>query len=268
MKRRKYTAEQLPAVGSVFLVPLADGRYGAVRVLQHNTERPKDVNVYAVASTWIGASATRPDDAELRPSLSLTHHAWKGMPQALWIAEPPPASFLPVAPLAPSLEDEAIVSNAYSGWENFPFHILLQWRWDHDREALLAEEAAQAAQEVEERRQRNERHEEMLRTLTLENVATRTWFESWDEELDGPYLAAARAILADFIRDLTAAPKLTSSVVRKRLQATVQQFNQLDTEHQFIETTHREDICDALEMILCAARHPDLSTSIDGWRDW
>ena len=266
-KRAKYGESDLPAAGSVFVAPLADGRFGVVRVL-----RTKSQSGYAFAfvvpSSWIGRSAVRPSDSDIRLPLFLTHHSWANRREALWVSTPPPSSFVPVGALEITAADDALEHEAYSAWESLPIQILLQWRWDNDREALLIEDAAKKAKEIEERMASNERRAEMLRTVTLENVSDRIWFDTWDEELDGSNLSASRRLVADLVNRLRTAPKLTKVVARRLLRSTVKEFNQLDALSQFIETTHREDICEALEIIMAAARYPELADEVEEWRDW
>src|SRR5262249_9034957 len=152
--------------------------------------------------------------------------------------------------------------------ESFPLQVLLQWRWDNDREALLAQEAAKKAKRDEERRLADERRAEMLRTLTLDGISNRTWFESWGNELDGANLPEARQLVYDLVENLRNSPKLTKAIARRLLRATVENFNRLDEKNSFIETTHREDIHEALEIVMAAARYPDLADEVEQWRDW
>jgi len=221
-----------------------------------------------VISSWIGSSAVRPSDDEIRRPLILTHHSWRGKIEALWVGALPPPSFIPAGSIEITEADNAIEEEVYSAWESLPLQLLLQWRWDNDREALLLEDAAKNAAQAEQVRIAAERRAEMLRTLTLEGISERTWFENWDEELDGPNLAASRQLLANLVDSLRKAPALTKTVVRQWLRATVKDFNRLDTKNRFIETTHREDICEALEIIMAAARQPELAEEVDKWREW
>jgi hypothetical protein len=165
-------------------------------------------------------------------------------------------------------KDDAIACEVYSAWETLPLQILLQWRWDNDREALLIEDAAEKARQAEERRIADQRRAELLRTVTLDSLSNRTWFETWDEELDGPHLSASRQLVCGLVDNLRSVPELTETVARRLLRATVREFNRLDAARQFIETTHREDICDAFEIIMAAARHPELADRVEEWRDW
>ncbi len=267
MKRLKYTIDELPRPGSVFITPLSDGRFGVVRVLRRKIGSGYAF-AFVVPSSWIGSSPVRPSDRDIRKSLVLTHHSWNEKRAANWVTTPAPESFIPAGEIPLTAEDEQIQVESYATWDGFPLQILLQWRWDHDRESVLIEDKARAEKDAEEKRLSAERRAEMLRTLTLEGIARRKWFDSWDEELDALSISPSRTFLSDLIQKLSEEPKLTKVVVRRLLKATVKLFNQLDGKTHFIETTHREDICEALELIMFAAKQPDLVDEIDQWREW
>src|SRR5215471_17924656 len=93
-KRVKYSESDLPGRGSVFLAPLADGRFGVVRVVRTKSEGGYSF-AFVVPSCWIGSSAVRPSDHDIRLPLFLTHHSWANQREALWVCTPPPSSFIP-----------------------------------------------------------------------------------------------------------------------------------------------------------------------------
>src|SRR5579871_5520527 len=164
-KAVKYKEEDLPPPGSVFLVPLEDGRFGAVRVLRTKSEG-RYACAFVVPSRWIGTSAVRPSDDAIRLPLLLTHHQWANKRDAAWVCTPPPASFIPVGSIEIKAADSLIAEEVYQGWDGFPLQILLQWRWDNDREAVLAGDVAEKAKQAEARRLADERRAELLRTVT------------------------------------------------------------------------------------------------------
>lgn len=266
-KSPKYKEDDLPSPGSVFLTPLADGRFGVVRVIRRKVSDGLPA-AFIVPSSWIGISPARPSDSEILYPLILTHHGWKGERDAHWVGSPPPDSFIPVGEIALTPEDDLIHREAYAGWGGFPLQILLEWRWHHDHETVIIEDAARKKEKAEERRQFSERRLQMLRALTLESVAQRTWFEAWDEDHDGLNLVSSRRILAELIHRLSETPAITKTIARKLLRLTVKEFNRVNWTSRFIETMHRDDICEALEMIMWAAQHPELASEIDNWREW
>lgn len=263
----KYTEAQLPCQGDVFVTRLQDGRYGAVTVLDRKKESGYCA-VFVAPSSWIGSTPDRPTDAELRNLLILTHHSWQKVPAGVWVFTPPPESFTPAGHISISDQDRFRVGHSYAGWESCSLQILFQWRWDNDREALLIEEADQALRDAEEMRKQAQRRDEMLRTITFDSLAARQWFDHWDEVSDRSYIMPSRTILATTIDALGASPKITKSLARKHLKASVIAFNKLDRSLSFIEATHREDIYEALELVMFACRQPNLTDEIDDWREW
>lgn len=266
-KPKKYTEAEMPSPGSVFIARLQDGRYGAVLVLDRKIESRQCI-VFVAPSPWICSEPVRPSDLELRKSLILTHHFFQNAEAGVWATAPPPSSFTFAGSIALTDEDRRRVRLSYSGWEYCSHQILIQWRWEHDRERLLIEEAEQTVREATERQKQAQKHAEMLRTITLSILAERRWFDHWNDDIDGLYIQPSRAIVASTIAALSEFPKITKTLARKHLKSAVIAFNQLDETTHFIETTHREDICEALELVMFASRQPDLAAEIDEWRDW
>lgn len=266
-KPKKHTEAEMPSPGSIFIAPLQDGRFGAVLVLDRKIESGYCI-VFVAPSTWIGSQPVRPSDSALRKPLILTHHSFQSAEAGVWTMTPPPASFIFAGSIALTDEDRRQAGMSYSGWEYCSHQILIQWRWDHDRERLLIEDAQQAVQEAAERQQQAEKYAEMLKTITLSSLAERQWFDHWNNDIDGLYIQPSRAIVASTIAVLSALPKITKTLARKHLKTAVMAFNQLEETTHFIETTHREDICEALELVMFASRQPGLATEIDDWREW
>jgi hypothetical protein len=276
--KSKYTEQDLPAPGSLFFVPLQDGRFSIVRVARRRTavdptESTPSKQVIAamvlvVSSPWVGDEAKRPPDADIRRILAVSHHSWKGKPELRWICEPPPAHFPFAGNLELTAQDEALDSVAYGDWETLDLQPLLQWRWDHDRERLLQEEAEERQKVIERSRAFAAKQAEILRTTTLDSLLQRQWFEQWDLESEAAARDASRRLVAGFVQALHASPKPTKAVVRRHLRACVEAFNRLEAESPFIQTTHAEDIDEALAIIVTVVRHADLADAIDEWRDW
>lgn len=273
-KAVKYSEADLPAPGSVYLMPLEDGRYGVVRVLRRRLAKDPTTNskhevamVLVAPSSWVGANPARPSDEEISQVLTLTHHSWKNARQMRWTVEPPPASFVPVGTIDLSEDDQASDSVAYGDWHTLNIQVLIQWQWDHDREGLLAaDQAERAAAEQTAEAFKKERALKQ-KSLTLEILLTRTWFEEWDD-VKPKYLKASRELLLQLVQGLLAAPKLDETLVEERLRVCVEAFNALEEKGSFIYTTHCEDIIDALDVIMSTAGYPGLVNKVDAWRDW
>ncbi len=277
-KNGRCIEDDLPCPGSVFFLPLSDGRFSIARVVRRvmgidptkSTIKRQVVSsrVLVVSSSWVGAEKVRPSHAKIRTCLVLTHHSWGGVTQATWISEPPPVEFSYAGLIPLSKEDDDIESVAYGDWKSLCLQPLLQWRWDHDRENLLLEEAVERKHAEEKRRHFSERQAEILPTLTLESLTRREWFEKWDADGEHSFRQESKLLILKLIEELDSLPKRSKSFVRNHLRQCVESFNQLDEAHSFIQTTHAEDIVEALELIVSVARYPGLVDSIDEWRAW
>jgi hypothetical protein len=141
-----YTDDELPKQGAVLLCPLKDGRLGACRILRCSTlgDDPyyAESMMLVAVSCWVGSKPPALDDPELRKILRPNHHNHKGELELGWLSKPPPRSFKYLGDIAPSKRELKLgPPTFYRDWTVLPEQILLQWRWDNDRRALLAEEA-------------------------------------------------------------------------------------------------------------------------------
>ncbi|MER6768432.1 hypothetical protein ABT389_01515 [Streptomyces bacillaris] len=148
-----------------------------------------------------------------------------------------------------------------------------EWRWAHDREALLREQEA-----VEERRRlaveaEKERYAARLAGLTWEQLLAENPFERWTPSPPFPPAAFRRAAARRVhqacreLRDL--GPKPRKPAARKVLKSLVLWFNTADQAAGWvIETEEREDICLVLEELAHVAGHPSLVMEADDWREW
>lgn len=107
---------------------------------------------------------------------------------------------------------------------------------------------------------------DLLRSLTLESLAGRNWLATWDASRSTT--VTTRQLLAKLVADLRALPKLSSGPVGMLVQGCVKELNRLDRQSQFIDTIEREELYEAFEQILWAARQPSVIDEIEMWRDW
>ena len=145
---------------------------------------------------------------------------------------------------------------------------VLQWRWDHDREALLLEEAEAAVALAKLQQQRAEQRARFMSTLTLELLANQSWFEAWEASHSDATIQQCRTLLVNLINELRALPKLTQGSVKKHFRQALKELNRLDADQHFITTLEREDLLEAFEQIACAAKFPYAVDVIDKGRDW
>ena len=248
-------------VGEVFAMPLPDGRYGACRVLQTRDDPP---GVLVAASPWVGAAL--PDLAEplLRTILNKTHHAWQGQPCADWVSEPVPVEFVRVGTLAPARKEAAPAAGS-AGWESFSYQVHAQWRWDHERDAVLAEDEA-------ERQQQQAAHESSRRAYralpaqTLDELRKRP-FKGWESFVEPDELSASRRAVRKTIDALLAlGPDAAAPLKMNLLHGLIEQFNEIDD--GWICTIECEDICEVAYDIAELVGLERYGEALTGRRDW
>jgi Domain of unknown function (DUF6985) len=137
-----------PEVGEVLAVPLADGQFGACRVLGVRREgrgTPEQVS-YVVATRYVGPEPPGLKDRALRRTLVLICDD-DDEPFAFWVWGLPPAAYVSVGVITPKPEEKPPRNHdkRRTGWEEYAYYTLRQWQWDNDREAFLAAEAAEKA---------------------------------------------------------------------------------------------------------------------------
>jgi len=266
-RRPKYREEDFPCPGTVFAARLPDGRFAAGRVLDRRFQGGAQAALIAT-SPWIGRELPNPEDPLIRQTLILNHHNWKNTPECVWVWDLIPEEYVVIGQIALTDEDHAVSSKAYGGWENVPIQVFLQWRWDYDRAAVLAEDEKAATAKAQARQAATEAREQYLKKLTLENLDGHDWFSKWSSDRAELPIPESRKLISDLVRSLRSQPKVTKAMATKLLRATVQGFNKLDASRQFIDTIEREEIYEVLEQVLCAARFPQLIDCVENWRDW
>jgi hypothetical protein len=149
-----------------------------------------------------------------------------------------------------------------------------EWRWAHDREALVAEHQQVRAQQEAKRVAQEERHKSRLRGLTWDQLLAETPFERWSTSSppfpSEEFTQRARSTIHDTCQALRAlGSKPRKSDVRKLLRQCVEWFNKADKQAGgVIETEEREDICAVIEEMAYVARQKSLVDEIGNWRTW
>jgi hypothetical protein len=268
MARKRKSAEipltQVRA-GDAFLAPLEDGHLCVCRVLR--TE-PDHSQVLVAASPWVGTQPPDLGDPRLREILCTTHHSWQGDPCVSWVTSPVPATFTRLGEIAPAEVEAASGSMSWAGWGSFPLQVFAQWRWDHERDKVLAEDAeaeraAVAAREEERRAYRP------LPAQTLEDMRRRAPFAGWAGYVDPPALRGARRIIRETIDALIElGPDAPEPARIDEIRHCVDRFNLLDEDQQFIDTIEREDISELLDELAGLVGLDDYDDALTGTRDW
>jgi hypothetical protein len=267
-RRQKYSLEDFPKAGTVFAMSLDDGRTGVCRVLRVAVSGGAPAALVS-ASDWIGDKPLALDHPAVRRFLVLNHHFHTGQPELIWVWEPPPQQFKKIGEIPVLPADEQAESFAYSGWESLPYQVLAQWRWDHERAAVLKEDAAKKKLEQASQEELSSKRAANLSKITFPRLLRKNLFPRWKDYPPKRAKVAAEKILTSFILDLQKAKRpLDRKMVKQKLKLCVEKLNSLDTRIPFIETIEREDLFDLFEEILSAAKLPELLDEVDKWRDW
>jgi hypothetical protein len=268
------SSPSLPVRGDTFVMPLADGRLGACRVLRsaeaHEDNFTEPDSLLVAATPWIGTESPDLGEPLLRSILVLNHHNWDNSALLHWVSGPPPKTFRHLGNIPPSARQEEPSSFAFSSWESFPLQVLLQWRWDHDRAAVLAEDE-QRARELELAQQQATAQANLRRaTLTYAQLRKERPFQGWEGYVAPDILRAARRLFRDTIDALVAlGPEPLEAAVLDVLRHCIERFNELDEEHDhFIGTIEREDICEHFDELVHVSGLEDYDDLVDRWRDW
>ena len=272
MGRRKKTLSLIE--GAAFAMPLPDGRFGVCRVLRNATaDEAKEWgagSVLVAGSVWIGDTVPEATDPALRPILRLTHHAWKGGEEVLWVSDPLPEDFLPLGVIEPTADERERECCMMGGWASPRIQAFAQWRWDHEREAVLAEDAARDVAALEAQRQHAEEQEAHLASLTLEQLQGHVFFPHWKTYPSKKATRKSRQIMEETVQALLVLGSEATEQARLAvLQVCIERFNTLDEELGFfIETSEREDICEEFEALVHACGLGAYQDLADEWRDW
>jgi hypothetical protein len=246
-------------------MPLEDGRYGACRVLRKKEEEG-DVSVLAAATPWIGSTAPSLDEPLLRVILGSTHHNREGEGKVLWISEAVPATFTRLGVLEPTKQQARLDCQTFGGWMSLSIGVFTQWRWDHDREALLEEERQQE-EHAKASREKQRVAYKPLPSPGLHEMARQAAFKSWRGYVDAEILQESRAIVRATIRALLAlGPDAPAAAKLDVIRECVEGFNDIDD--GWICTIEREDICELIDELGARVDLDDFGEELEAWRDW
>jgi hypothetical protein len=273
MAKRKASVV-LPGAGDVFAFPISDGRYGACRVLRCASEgEAKELGqpcVLISCSAWIGDSIPEAPNEQMRDTLYLTHHSWKGQPELYWVSDTVPDHFLCIGRLEPTDAESRMECCTSAGWQSCAIQVLAQWRWDNDRARQLAGDAAEEAVLIAKQVANQRLLDAARNAMTLSKLSKYKFFQDWDDYPSAKATKASRKIMRQTVTALIELGEKATEEDRLRvLQNCIEKFNQLDSSmDNFIETTVREDICDAFELLVLASGLGHRKDLGDQWREW
>jgi len=248
--------------GDAFSVRLKDGRFGFCRVLSISEMGP-----VIAAADLIDSQPPKIPDVGRPPILMLNSFQWRNEPCISIVMGPRPASFERIGVIEPTRSEASVQCEELTRWDVIAMHILNEWRWKHDRDALVAEVRAQQQAEREE----IERQEvEELHSLSYERLRKAPLFDSWKDTIPKHIITVSRAIVWETIDSLAGLSKAAPEEKKiEILHRFVDSFNRLDAKNNhFIETVEREDIVDIFRKLvrLCGLQgREDLA---DQWREW
>lgn len=272
-RRTRSASPVLPPVGTVYLMPLGDDRFGVCRVLRENAgeerKRHGEPAVLVASSTWIGREPPDLADPRLREILSLTHHRWQNSPNANWVSMSPPDDFRAIGTLEPDENDRTYECWSSGGW-SFAYQVLMQWRWEHDRENVLREDAEKQEQEARQREEAARQRKAGRAEPTLAQLRNKRRFGDWADVAPAKATSSCRKLFRetiDALRELGEKPPEES--VLPILRAFIEGLNELDVKYEhFIETTIREELCEEIDEIAAACGLGDRKDLADEWREW
>lgn len=142
---------------AMYSFPLEGDRRGLIRILATlptDAEHPEPYHF---------ALACEPSDGLLPPDLAqvarrflaLSHESWRGSLLCQWTAGAPPESFRCEGAVEVTPAEHAMAISTYGSgtWDRFPWMLLREWRWRHDR-AEYDRSLALQVQAAERRRAR------------------------------------------------------------------------------------------------------------------
>lgn len=263
-------------VGDVFLMPLANGMLSACRVLykvEHSQPEFFADSWMVVACEWFGVEPPPLDHPSIRRPLRLTHHyhaIYGNRFVQAELAGPAPDEFQLIGNVPPALQEAVRSHCSGMGWNSLSTEALNQWRWENEREKVLAEDAVKAAefkaQQAELERQRGE----ALKNMTYAQFREQRLFPDWGEPTPRKMIAASRKLLKETATRLEALGlKPDREAARAVLRDCIVGFNRLNEENDhWIETVEREDICSHFYVLAHIAGFGDEPELADEWRDW
>lgn len=264
-KRKK----KLPDVGSVYVFPFGNGLFSACRVLQsHVVENINEVLV--ACSRWVGDRVPDKPTAEMREILVSTYFDLREELKLTWAHERPPNDFLYIGMLPPSEEDSQLDTTDRTGWGHFPYAAYTQWRWENERESLLAEKLAAEQEARAESLKAREEDERARGSLTLDHFVDYVFFEGWTDYPSKRVTRAARSAMQRLVNELV---KLGSDAPVDQKTAAVKScilsFNEMNDKFgDFMDTMIREDVSEEVWRIAYASGLGDIGEQMDEWILW
>ncbi len=277
---------KLPQAGDVFALEVSKGHDVVLRVVASLGDTRCVVVTKHSAPTLKSAPKAKAV-FEVQPH---SHHHWNRPVLGGWVNAPPPPEVRLLGNLAMRAEEPERVLHPetwvklpkkapgmaekvvpLSTWSTITEQARRQWRWDHEREAVLAEDAknelaqqAKFKEAIEAQAKKNE----ALKKKGVKGLAKTRFFASWKGEVPAPMIKDAEALMREAVISLEGR---SAAQATRRLTLLVKAFNKLDGQHdKTFDTIEREDIMDAISTVAlaCGVSDDDFEEKIDAERDF
>ena len=234
--------------------------------------------------------AARLDSPALFQPQPHSHHNWNRPMLGGWVSEAPPAELraLGVVPLRKGESDRVLHPET---WVKLPrkspelshkvlplcaWSLLLddgrrQWRWDHQREAVLAEDAKLEAQnkaKFEAALAASGKKKATLQKKGVSSLKKTRFFAAWKGVRETALIKEVEAAMREAVLSLDGK---TTAQATKRLAKLVRTFNEIDERHDHpFDTIDREDVMEAIGTVAFACGIDDdvFEEEIDAERDF
>jgi hypothetical protein len=277
---------KLPEPGEVFALEVSKGTEVLLRVVAALGK-----TCCVVVTRHSGPPVKKaPQSAELFEVQPVAHHDWNRPQLGGWVSEPAPSELRPVGalPLRSGeaervLHPETWVKLAKKtaelshkvlplcGWGVLISDARTQWRWDHERAVVLAEDA-----KLE--REKQSRFEAALAaqgkrqaTLQKKGVASlkrKRFFAAWKGAVPAAMISEAETAMREAVWSLE---DKSPAQAARRLAMLVRTFNKLDGHHGYaFESTDAEDIMEAVGQVAfaCGVEDAVFEDVIDAVREF
>lgn len=253
----KKQSQPRAVVGSIYAVAIKPDLYAVVRVIEADV----GYTFLFMARYW----NVLPGPEDVVEFALLTYP--NGILKKYWFEEEIPSSFLFICqrelnPVEMSHIGD-VGTSVFSNPDDFLKHVLEDWRWIHDHDAmekeLDAREARSAALELKKKVERKKK-------LSWEFLASEKLFTDYSEMWSRKQMTATRAIFRSAIEEMRG--NEDRSVRRKVLKQIVDQLNELEEREEYIETEAREMLVERIEELGKFVGISNKSESLTGHRDW
>lgn len=277
---------KLPKPGEVFALEVSQGVDLLLRVVASLGETR-----CVVVTKHSGPTVVRaPASSRLFEVQPFAHHEWNRPLLGGWVSEAAPASVrsLGVVPVRAGEAERVLHPKTWvklpkktaelsakvlplCGWELLLTDARNQWRWDHQREVVLAEDAKRereksarfkAALAAQGRRKAS------LQKRGVASLKRTRFFGAWKGVVPAPMIQEAEAVMREAVLSLEGKSPAQAA---RRLVRVVRSFNALDGRYgREFDTVDREDIMEAVNKVAfaCGVEDAVFDESIDAEREF